>query len=99
MSIFVVGFDEGKWNIDKDSSENNLLTVCACDCCWLNWISASSIEDDVDDEVDDDDWRFVDELLVVDDFVGTKPMKTVFEKFYRAFRWKSHSLKNGFCNI
>jgi len=80
LSICVVDVefcDEGKLNIDKDSLGNNLLTVCCC-CCWLNWISASSIEDDVDDEVEDDDWRFVDDTLVVDGFVGANSMK----KFY-----------------
>ena len=73
-----VGLDVGKLNIDKDSSENNLLTVCGCACCWLSWISASSMEDDVDDEVDDDDWRFVDEVLFDGGFGGAKSMKITF---------------------
>lgn len=71
-SIFVVELVclGGKWNIDKDSLENNLFVDCCC--CWVSWINASSIDDDVDDDADDDDWRLVDDALPVDGFVDAK---------------------------
>ena len=86
LSIFVVDFDVGNLNIERDSSENNLLTggACACDCCcWLSWISASSMEDDVDDDADDDDWRLVDadvdDVLFDDGFAVAKSMKIIMK--------------------
>ena len=96
LSIFEFDCNDKEWNIDIGSSLNNLLTFDTF-CCCVNWISASSIDDEVDDEADDDVVRIANgNCWFVIDFVEEKSKCYMLSFVFFTFRSSSSKIDRRF---